>query len=329
MAPTLKSAMTIYDPRTQVGFREGIDRVINAFNAATNGAIRMTTTRRAGEYAREALVDRLSGLIRRRDSASNAVVADINLSQSEHVSVKLDRGIGPVSTTLDALSKPGIVNSDNPQEFEDWLMFAIGAQAAEDVMANGLDAALLALRVALNSSADTLHDVSGAEDLTSVGLSRGLHKLGDKAADISFIVMHSDKSQSLLEDQITQNIDGLTSGSIIQGTVATFNKPVLVVDSPSLIDGAGKYHTLCLTNGAATVEDTEGERVLVDAITGTENLGIRIQGEYSINLGLKGFTWDDVNGGKNPDDTAIGTAGNWDGILQSHKSGPGSVVKSD
>ena len=51
-----------------------------------------------------------------------------------------------------------------------------------------------------------------------------------------------------------------------------------------------------------------------------------IKGEFSFNLGIKGYTWDKANGGKSPNDTAIALSSNWDRVATSHKDTAGVKV---
>ena len=76
------------------------------------------------------------------------------------------------------------------------------------------------------------------------------------------------------------------------------------------------------------VENTETERVVLDEVTGLENLVVRLQGEYAYNAGVKGFKWDIGNGQANPNDTALGLGTNWDLAMASVKDVAGVVVQS-
>jgi hypothetical protein len=79
------------------------------------------------------------------------------------------------------------------------------------------------------------------------------------------------------------------------------------------------YYTLGLTEGGATVIESEQQEIVSDVVTGLENLVFRVQGEYAYNLGLRGYTWDVGNGGANPDDTAVALGTNWDKVATSNK----------
>jgi hypothetical protein len=85
--------------------------------------------------------------------------------------------------------------------------------------------------------------------------------------------------------------------NIATGTPVTLNRPVVIVDSASLktqlnSPDVDDYFTLGLTAGAVEVESTEEQEIVVQDVTGLENLVVRFQGEYAYNLGVKGFKWD-------------------------------------
>ena len=69
--------------------------------------------------------------------------------------------------------------------------------------------------------------------------------------------------------------------------------------------------------------------MVFDEVTGLEQILIRMQGEYAYNLGLKGFTYDVANGGKNPVASALSTGSNWDVAYTSEKSRAGVVIVFD
>ena len=55
------------------------------------------------------------------------------------------------------------------------------------------------------------------------------------------------------------------------------------------------------------IQESEEETITSQMVTGLEQLIMRIQGEYTFNVGRKGFKRDITNGGANPTDTALGT----------------------
>ncbi|MCY1184677.1 hypothetical protein D9M73_253910 [compost metagenome] len=138
-----------------------------------------------------------------------------------------------------------------------------------------------------------------------------------------------------MQAQITANIDGVSNFNVATGTPVTLNRPVLVTDSDALIETAGSgsaattdYMTLGLTVDGLKVENTEEEELVIENVTGKENLITRLQGEFAYNMGVKGFKWDIANGGANPNDATLGTGSNWDAVRGSFKDFAGVIIQS-
>jgi len=111
-----------------------------------------------------------------------------------------------------------------------------------------------------------------------------------------------------------------------KGDVGTLNRPVVISDCASLINGSSNYYVLGLTKGAAVATESEEETIVSELALGGENIVVRVQGEFAYNLGIKGYTWDTGNGGVNPDNTALALNTNWDWQMASVKDGPGICV---
>ncbi len=54
-----------------------------------------------------------------------------------------------------------------------------------------------------------------------------------------------------------------------------------------------------------------------------------MQVDYTFGLAIKGYTWDETNGGKSPSDAEIGTGSNWDKTATSIKHTAGVVAIGD
>lgn len=324
MAATLASSMKVYDPRTQGAYRERNAQVIEAFNAASSDTIKLSSASAPANYDIEAFFRRetQAALIARRDTTSLSAQTDTNVTQDEKVAVKLNRKIKPYSVTADAMRKIGqsVKPGDNP---EDAVMFALGGAVADTVAEEKLNTALAAYVAAIGAQAAAVSDQSAvASGVTSSKLNTALYKRGDRAVDIKAWIMHSSKYAQLIDNQLSTNATGIASVVLTGGTPLSFNRPILVTDSPSLVldTTTDLYYTLGLTEDAIEIEDTEEELIVGQWVTGLENLVMRMQGEYAYNLGLMGFTWDVTNGGANPSSGALTTATNWDMCVQSSKS---------
>jgi hypothetical protein len=160
--------------------------------------------------------------------------------------------------------------------------------------------------------------------------------MGDAASRVVVWIMHSKAYFDLVKEQaFTTKIEGIANFNVQTGTPVTLNRQVLVTDDPSLaiVTGSGStattsYKTLGLTAGGIVLEDTEGEYIIFDTVTGKEQIVVRMQGEYAYNLGVRGFTWDVTNGGKNPVAATLATGSNWDTAYNDVKSRAGVVIAS-
>lgn len=320
-----------------VYFRAGMLETLGqngiAFNAATNNTIMFSVQRIIGQITNKDYFKRIASLISDRDPASTAAATATKLEQGVQHGIKVDRRIGPVEQTLDSLRKIG----SNEAE----ISFLLGQQVGEEVSQDYFNAALLSTRVAIrNAGAANIVDLAtagGAVSLITDHLRQGLAKMGDAASRIRAWVIHSDQWNSLIKDQLDNWKIDTVAGQIIYGaTPATFNRPVIVSDSPSLAFqanlGAGLedvYETLGLVEMAANVVEAEFADPFSEIVGGLDNLVWRFQSEYAFNLEVKGSSWNEGSGGLSPDNAALGTAANWDSIFTNHKDRAGVVIRTN
>jgi hypothetical protein len=318
--------MKYRDPYTQSGYADRIQQNIAAFNAQSAGGIVLRTNRKPGDYDYASFFKNASGVVTRQDQTSTSDATAIALQQGEIVDVKLNRKIGPLEWTRSAFLKPGMN--------ENALRVAAGEFAADgatqDMLSSGLASAVGALANQATSK------VTAAAALTTQDLVNGLALMGDAANRVSVWVMHSKAYYDLVKEQaFTTKIEGIANFNVQTGTPVTLNRPVLVTDDASLAITTGtgsaattSYKTLGLASGGIVIEDTEGEYIVFQEVTGKEQIVIRMQGEYAYNLGVKGFTWDVTNGGKNPAAATLATGSNWDVAYNDAKSRAGVVIVS-
>jgi hypothetical protein len=331
MAIGTKSNMQINNPFIYSGYTEMLTQFSDAFNAQSRGAISLTAESKRGEYAEETFFQNISGLIAERDPASVAAATDKSLPQSKWAEIKLNRKVGPVATTYDAFRKTGQGGTSLAGLSEqagasgiDLFDFVIGQQTAKGVQVEMINTLLYSLVAASGNKTGLLH-ADAAGTIVTEDLVDGLSKMGDAANNINLWLMHSSHFFGLVKQQITSNLDGVTGFVVADGSPVTLNRPVLVIDSPALVkaDGGGAgintYYTFGLSPGVASAIDSEDMMLASQLITGKANLAVRLQGEYSYNLGMHGFSYDVPNGGVNPNAAALATATNWDSAFADDK----------
>ncbi len=247
------------------------------------------------------------------------------MTQDETISVKLNRKILPVAQTRDAFRK--IFGSFSQTEFTG----LVAEQVAQIMQLEMVNSSLLAVRAALKQQNASYLTESSLGTISTNTLVSGLSLLGDKADQIVCWIMHSKPYYDLVKNQIAANITGISNFNVAQGTPLSLGRPIIVTDSSALVANLtspdlNNYFTLGLTADAVLVENSEDQEVIVQDVTGLENLAVRIQGEYAYNLSLKGFKWDVGNGGANPDNTAIALGTNWDTAFTDVKNRSGVAI---
>jgi len=318
-----KTSFKIYEPQFRSGVIEQLTQNAEVFNEASNGTIRLMTNRMAGNFVKESFYDQLSSdLVSRRDPTSNSNVSDQDLTQSELIGVKVNSRLGPVSKTRDAWRKM----ADDPATFSLVIGNMVGMYTAQDYV----NTAVRSLDAAISGVSALEYDHTSTGTLTHSGLAQGLAKMGDQASRVQAWIMHSKAYWDLVDQSISDDVYNIGGMAIQQGDTPALGRPIIVTDDPSLkISGTpDNYVTLGLTSNASVLEDSEERDMVMDTITGEENIRERIQGEHAFNVTIKGFQWDTTNGGKSPTDSALGTSSNWDKAYSDDKNLAGVRVLS-
>jgi hypothetical protein len=324
------SNFKVYQNELRGGIVETLTQASAYFNTA-GGALALSTISRRGDYSKESFFKNIASLVTRRDTTSVSAATDLLLTMDEIISVKLNRKIGPVSQTYDAFAKMAM--DMTPEAFS----FLLGNMIGKAMQVEMLNSGLRSARAALANQSAVKYTIAANGTMTTAGLVNGLAKFGDASSQVVAWVMHSKVWFDLMLHQIGTSANGdIVSGVVVQAaTPATLNRPVIVTDSDALTVAGGSgsgaytdYFTLGLTPMGIVMENTETERVVLDEVTGLENLVVRLQGEYAYNAGVKGFKWDTGNGGANPSDATLGTGSNWDAARSSYKDYAGIVVQT-
>lgn len=325
MAVGKQSDFVIYEEQFFGGVTEVLDQNANAFNGASRDTIRLITRRHRGNYRQESFIKSISGLVTRRDLTSTSSATDTAIPMDENIAVKVARKIGPIGQTLNSWRKmsqdPGL------------LSLMIGRQAGQAILEDYLNSGLLALEAALDNVA-ALEEDDTAATITTAGMVDALSKFGDRSGAIRAWVMHSKPYFDLVKEQIAANIFEVAGFVVREATPITLGRPVIVTDSPSLVEtdgvstGIDAYSTLGLVAGGLEVSESEERDLVTEVVTGSEQLFGRLQGEFSFSVACKGFKWDVANGGANPADAALGLGSNWDAAATSNKDKAGVILKT-
>ena len=326
MAIGTKDGFKLYDREFFGGMNEVLQQNTEVFNGASGGAVRLVTSSLRGNFERESFMKKVTGgTVTHRDITSTSTVTPNKMEQGELVAPKINRRIGPNSNTMDAWKKI----EEDPQMFS----FYYGQQIAEDVAADWLNTLVLAGVTCMETETGMVYDATGEPDpkLRTEYLVRGLKKLGDKAQRVRAWVMHSNTFYDLVESQILDKVTNVADAVIYGGAPGTLNRPVIVTDSPALVEadgvstGVDAYKVLGLTDEALVATQSEDQNILSDTELGRENIVMTIQGEYAFNTRVKGFSYTAAT--INPDNAALGTGSNWGYAHGDVKLGPGVLIR--
>ena len=320
------SQMKVFNEYVMPATIETLAQMIEKFNAASAGSIRLTTAGFDGDFMQESFFAAVHSAQRRVDRyASNTSASPTDLTQLKHSSVKVAGGFGPIRyepSQMTWLNKPTAEGIEMASR-----------NFAEAMLADQLNTAILALVTAIEAQADAKNDVSTGSP--SKGISyKAINAAHAKFGDASGLLVAQVMTGSVFHKLIGQNLDNdqrlFTAGSV--NIVDILGKAVIVTDAPALYeeDSPDAYEkVLSLAEGAATVSDGGDVISNVETTNGNQRIETTLQVDYTFGLGLKGFTWDETSGGKSPTDAELGTAANWDKIVTSVKHTAGVITIGD
>ena len=301
---------------------ETLSQMVQKFNAASGGAIRLTTDGFTGDFLQESFFASLDSAQRRVDRyATNGAATVTDLSEIKRSSVKVAGGIGPVRYEPSQMT---------------WLQrpTAQGIEVASRTFAtlmlkDQLNTAIAALVAAISNQPSATNDVSATAGLSYSAMNGAHAKFGDHSGNIITDVMNGTAYHKLIEKNLTNAQQLFQSGNV--RIIDILGKLVVVTDAPALYAAGtpNKLKVLSLTDAAAIVSDGGDVISNIDTTNGKDRIETTLQVDYSFGIGLKGYTWDEASGGKSPTDAELATGANWDKIASSIKHTAGVITIVD
>jgi hypothetical protein len=320
-----RNTFIIYDDQFQTGLEESVAQNLALFNGSSKGAIVLKSEALQGDYSQGAMMLLPTDGDNHRDPNSVAAVSDIDLVQGELVSVNICRRQGPFAKTLDAWAQ---IEAD-PGALSILVGTWLGQLKAQQMVKSSISALVNALLTQSSLTFDATAETT--KTLTTQNLAKGFAKMGDRAESITCLVMHSLDYYNLVDNQLGDKMDTIAGLIAYGGNAATLGRTVIVTDESSLITAVSGETTvryiLGLQSSAAVIKDSAQSPLEYEVELAKANLIGRIQGEYTMQLGLRGMAWDMTGGGANPNDAAIATGSNWTKVASSVKDLPGFVIK--
>ena len=316
------SQMQVFNDFIMPATIETLGQMIEKFNQASNGAIRLTTTGFTGDFLQESFFAGIHAAQRRVDRyASNSSASATDLTQLRFSAVKVAGGFGPIRfepSQMTWLTMPTATGIE-----------VASRNFAEALLADQLNTAILALRAAIGGQAALTQDNSATAGINQLGLNQSHAKFGDRSGNLVATIINGATYHKLIGDNLT-NTPQLFQAQNVR-VVDILGKAMIVTDAPALrVAGTpNKLHALSLVEGAATVIDAGDVISNIQTNNGNQRIETTMQVDYSFGLALKGFTWDEANGGKSPTDAELGTATNWDKVATDNKMMAGVVLIGD
>jgi len=301
---------------------ETLGQMVEKFNGASNGAIRLTTEGFTGDFLQESFFAAIHSAQRRVDRyAAQASASATDLTQLKHSTVKVAGGFGPIRyepSQMTWLQKPTTEGIE-----------VASRNFAEALMKDQLNTAIAALVAAISNQAAATNDVSATAGI-NYGSMNGAHaKFGDRSGDLVAQIMTGAVYHKLIGANLT-NTPQLFQAQGVR-VVDILGKAVIVTDAPGLyLAGTpNKDFVLSLAPDAAIVSDGADLISNIQTNNGQTRIETTMQVDYTFGLGLKGYTWDEANGGKSPTDAELATGSNWDKVASDIKHTAGVITIGD
>ncbi len=302
---------------------ETLGQMVDKFNAASRGAIRLTMEGFTGDFLQESFFAAVHSAQRRVDRyATNAAASVTDLSELKRSAVKVAGGFGPIRYEPSQLTW---LNRPTAQGIE-----VASRNFAEAMLKDQLNTAIAALVAAIeNQSTATYNGLTPSPDLgISYATINASHaKFGDASGNLVAEVMTGSVFHKLIGQNLANAAQLFNAGNVT--VVDVLNKSVIVTDAPALYLTASpvsKEKVLSLVDGAAVVFDGGDVISNIETSNGGERIVTTMQVDYSFGLGLKGYTWDETNGGKSPTDAELATGSNWDKVCTDIKHSAGVIA---
>lgn len=316
--------MKVFNAQLQTATIETLAQMVDKFNAASAGALVLTTQGWEGDFRFENFFQSLHAAQRRVDRyAANSNASSTALAQLQEIGVKVAGGFGPI------LWEPGQLSwvQMNPARAVE----AISRNLAEAMMKDMLNTAIAAAVAAIeNQGKSTVYDTGTGRAITYRDINQAHAKFGDMSQLLVADIMDGATYHNLIDLNLANAEELFVAQSV--RIVDILGKRVVVTDAPALREtpatSTNDIKVLSLVAGGATVYDAGDLITNIETTNGKLRIETTMQADYTFGLALKGYQWDVQNGGKSPTDAELATGSNWDKVATSIKHTAGVLTLS-
>lgn len=316
------SDMKVYNDDIVGTTIELLGQKTDQFNAASGGAIVLSTASWRGDFSRESFFNQIASAKRRVDRyAAIASQAATALTQGERVGVKVAGGFGPV---LFEPAQMTWLNEDPASAIR-----AISEGFSDALLADQLNTAVGAAVAAVSGQAALVNDVSATVGLSLNVLNNSHAKFGDQSQLLITDIMTGAAYHTLVDKALTNANQLFVAGNVM--VVDVLGKRYVISDIPALYEAGtpNKTKVLSVVANGIIVDNASDIISNIDTSNGNTRIQTTWQADYSFGLKLKGYSWDVANGGKSPLDAELFTAANWDKAVAENKHTLGTLAIAD
>lgn len=316
------SDMKVYNDDIVGTTIELLGQKTDQFNAASGGAIVLSTASWRGDFSRESFFNQIASAKRRVDRyAAIASQAATALTQGEHVGVKVAGGFGPV---LFEPAQMTWLNEDPASAIR-----AISEGFSDALLADQLNTAVGAAVAAVSGQTALVNDVSASAGLSLNVLNNSHAKFGDQSQLLITDIMTGAAYHTLVDKALTNANQLFVAGNVM--VVDVLGKRYVISDIPALYEAGtpNKTKVLSVVANGIIVDNASDIISNIDTSNGNTRIQTTWQADYSFGLKLKGYSWDATNGGKSPLDAELFTAFNWDKAVAENKHTLGTLAIAD
>lgn len=315
------SNMKVFNEQIQAATIETVAQMVDAFNAASGGAIVLTNQGFDGDYRYENFWASIHSAQRRVDRyATNSDASPTALAQLQEIGVKVAGGFGPV------IWEPGQLSwvQKSPAEAVEVISRNLAEAIVKDQLNTGIAAAVAAIEA---GTTNTVYD-AGTSVLSYRHINRAHAKFGDASQTLICDVMDGTSFHDLIDINLTNENTLFQAGNV--RIVSILGRRVVVTDAPALRESpsttTNDAKILSLVAGGVTIYDGSDVITNIASSNGKLRIETTFQADYTFGVALKGYQWDVGNGGKSPTDVDLATGGNWDKVATSYKHTAGVLT---
>jgi hypothetical protein len=301
---------------------ETLAQMVEKFNAASRGAIRLSTEGFTGDFKLEAMFKSLHGSQRRVNRYNTNTTGGISgtaLQQIQMNTVKVAGGFGPI------IFEPGqltwiLQNEANAIE-------VISRNLAEAIMRDMLNTGIAAAVAAVEAQTTATTFDAGTGPVTFRDINKAHAKFGDMSQSIVADVMDGASYHNLVDNALANAERLFVSDNIL--VLDMLGKAIVVTDAPALREtGTGAdQKVLSLVTDGIVVHDAGDLITNIETTNGKARIETTMQADYTFGLGLKGYSWDATK--KSPSSAELATGANWTKVATSIKDTAGVLTLAD